>query len=235
MPDDMEFVKAAAQGTVEGLTAPLSDILKRILGPAADELGQSLRDYVHFRRQRFHRLISRSKEIFEQTNTQPTPIPLKVLKPILEYGSIEENDDLQDRWAALLVNTPGNRDSLPAAAEILKQLGPFEVLLLQMCYDNLREKDGYYPEFSEKPVNDVIKKWYGVLVEQHNFMRPSLGHTHDLAVLLDNLKRLGLLNPKPLATSSHDRLDLTSLGFELIRRCQIPSARADVGRGGAEG
>src|ERR1039458_2282523 len=46
MPDEAEMVAGAAKGTAEGLIKPFSDLLAILLGPAAEEVGLTLKDSV---------------------------------------------------------------------------------------------------------------------------------------------------------------------------------------------
>jgi hypothetical protein len=205
---------------VAGLIAPFAKLLNDLLGPGAEEFGLAIKDQVQFfRLERYRRLMERSQQMFESAHKKPDPIPLRLLLPILENGSLEEDDELQDRWAALLVNSSGENRLIPGAADILKQLSPYEVLVLQMCYDFVTIDYYGFPDLDKKPLNGMFRNWYIVLVEKHNFKQPSLGHVRDLEVMTDNLTRLGLIvNGK---TENTLKLTyMTRLGFEFISLCQ---------------
>jgi hypothetical protein len=223
---DPEVMKAVVQGTVEGLISPVAEMFRQITGGAAEEVGEALKNYVRsVTSRRLPRLMAISKEMFERANIVPRPVPPKLLMPILENGSVEEDDELQDRWAALLVNcSQANDDFMPAAPEILKQLNAYEVLLLQMCYEFVSINAHGHPALAKKPLNEVYQKWFTVLVEKYGFMRfsGSLGHAYRQAAMMDNLKRLGLLELKP-AGDGESNIHLTMLGFRFIELCQILS------------
>lgn len=221
--DDAELVKAGVEGMVGGIIAPFADLLDKLVGPATEEFGLALRDQVKFVRfKRSVRLLARTKEMFESMRRQPEPIALKVLLPILENGSVEEDDDLQDRWAALLVNSSlGNQRLLPGASEILKQLSPFEVLLLQMCCDSVHPR-GPFLELEKKPMNNTAHQWFAVLAKEHNFKKAGMAHQHEVDVMIDNLTRLGLLIRRPSKTDPN-AIYMTSLGYEFVGLCRIHS------------
>lgn len=188
MAGDEEMVKAGVEGAVGGLFAPFADILNKLLGPGAEELGLTIKDQVHFyRRKRYQRLMERSKLMFANLHKEPQPMEPKLSLPILEHGSLEANDDLQDRWAALLVNSSGKNKLLPGAPDILKQLAPFEVLLLQICWEfvHIGYRGPTTPDES-KPLNKLLdeplQKWFVHLVEKHKFKnRPGMQHHYDIA------------------------------------------------------
>lgn len=225
---DPEVVKAVVQGAVEGLISPAAELFRQITGGAAEEAGQALRAYVrNVCDRRLPRLMARSKQMFESARIVPHPLPAKILLPILENGSVEENDDLQDRWAALLVNCSSQDGSMSAfseyipASEILKQLNPYEVLLLQMCYEFVNTNSYGQPGVEKKPITTVYTEWLDTLVKKYDFMRlsGSLGHMHRQALIVDNLKRLRLIELKT-AEDGQSRLHLTNLGFRFTELCQ---------------
>jgi hypothetical protein len=215
------MIAALAKGTVQGLTAPLSELFLKLLGPGAEEAGLAIKDEIQLRRaKRRRRLLERSHEMFQVIHKEPEPIPLKLLLPIMENGSLEENDELQDRWAALLVNSSGTNMVLPGATDILKQLSPYEVLLLQMCYEFVCI-DVYpsNPRLYRKPLKDTIKKWCGVLDGQPNSWRPGMEHHVDRAVMTENLVRLGLFRLGKDAKGQTSPF-MTAVGYEFTRLCQ---------------
>jgi hypothetical protein len=169
--------------------------------------------------------MARSKQMFEKANVSPRPMPPKLLLPILENGSIEEDDDLQDRWAALLVNCSSEDWSMsslmPSAPDILKQLNAYEVLLLQMAFDFVTINYLGQPAVEKKPLTAVYANWLDTLVKKYDLMRwsGSLGHVHRQAVMVDNLKRLRLIELRT-SDDGQSRLHLTNLGFRFIELCQ---------------
>lgn len=202
--DDAEIIAAMAKGTVEGLTAPLPEFLRKLLGPAAKELGLTLKDEVRFFRfQRRQRLLARAQEMFEKAQKEPEPLPPKLIIPILENGSLEEDDELQDRWAALLVNSSPSR-VMPAAPEILRQLTALDVFLLQLCFDYLHkeqtkafEKTSLY-YISSQDLSQIIENWKDRLPKKfgESYGRPPSGRYGPRlfwGLTLDNVVRLRLL------------------------------------------
>lgn len=132
MSDDAEIVKAVAEGTMNGIMEPFKDLLSLLFKPVAGEIGEDLRDrYVTFRRTRTERLLTRTRQFIGERSVNPQPVPPKLLAAIIENGTLEEDDYLQDRWATLLAHSSEksgtNRDLLPSAVEILKQINKWEV------------------------------------------------------------------------------------------------------------
>src|SRR5438093_870698 len=83
----------------------LADTLRTIASPMAEELGLTLQDHVKvFRFQRQIRLLQKAREILDREGVEPRRVPLKLLAAVMDNATLEEDDSLQDMWAALLAN-----------------------------------------------------------------------------------------------------------------------------------
>src|ERR1035437_1006818 len=88
---------------VEKATEPIADLVKRLAGPAADEIGLTLQDSVKvYRAKRQYRLFEKRKMFFEKRGTKPNPVSLKLLLPALDYASVEDDENLHSMWARLV-------------------------------------------------------------------------------------------------------------------------------------
>jgi hypothetical protein len=230
MTDDADLVKAGTQGAVEGLLQPYASLISSLLGPAADEFGLMLRDHVRvFRARRMARLFQKTKEMVDGGQIDVLPIPLKLFLPIVDTASLEEDDELQDRWAALLINSSGS--AMPAAPDILRQLTKEDVFLLQLCFDhvNVLDVEAFsnmsYLDTTGVYVNSVVEEW-------KHLIGPKFGHHYPgsfkwgvpgiWGLTLDNVCRLGLLN---LGTGNEPQYFMTHLGYSFVHLCQDPSKR----------
>jgi hypothetical protein len=242
MADDTELVKAVIQGMTEGFTAPLAKIIDAIFGKAATQIGLALEDRAKEYRERQRRFFRRSKEMLDSTGKQPSKVPLKLLLPILQNGSVEEDDELQDRWAALLANASlGTR--VPGAIEVLAQLTTYDVLLLQSCYAFVRniELTKRYAEEQEAarnttmlppfdpsqfPLAEPFGNWQMTVAQRvhHNWVHTSrFGSPEEFSLTRENLERLDLLIYRDSSPF------LTGFGYRVASACQ-PPVRVEVSR-----
>jgi hypothetical protein len=85
-----------------------------------------------FRFKRSVRLLEKVKHIAEESGIELKAVPTKTLLPILENASVEDDEGLHDRWAALLANaaSPTSPRVPPSFVEILRQLSPRDACLL---------------------------------------------------------------------------------------------------------
>jgi hypothetical protein len=111
-----------------GALADVTDLLKKLAGPPFEQLGAILADTVSvYRVKNLLRTMEKTKRILEDAGLHPKPVPSRLLLPIFDTCSVEDNDDLQERWAGLLASASQEGDSLsPSFIETLKQLTPKE-------------------------------------------------------------------------------------------------------------
>jgi len=136
MPDELstEMVKQAFE--------PVSDLVKRIAGPLADEIGGYLGAIARpYRVTREVKAMQKTKQMLKEAGIAPQAVPPRLLVPILEGASIEDDEDLHSRWAALLANACASPNSVhPSFIEILRQLAPDDAHLLDRLYDSCKSK-----------------------------------------------------------------------------------------------
>lgn len=183
------------KGGIEALMKPFSDLLDKLAGPAVEEIGLTLQDHVRmFRLKRQLRLFERVKHMLHEAGLDAGRVPLKLLQPIIENASQEEDDDLQDRWAALLANAAVSEKSVhPSFIEVLKQLSSSDVLTLDVLDRKTTEQLGSKNriEVSADKVVAEIRQWLLEKgLERANFASVETELVQTGAA--ENLSRLGL-------------------------------------------
>ncbi len=119
-----------------------TDIIKSILGPATAEIAERLHDEV--RRYRFGRqleCLKKAEEMAKKAGFTPKAVPIKLLFPLLEGASLEENEDLHTMWAALLANASKSCDQpivRMGFIDALKHISRDSALLLNAIWKEVR-------------------------------------------------------------------------------------------------
>jgi hypothetical protein len=217
-----------AKEIVKQVAEPFQDVLKRLLGPAATEVGLSLADSARvWRFGQAVRLLGKVKKIAEDAHIELKPVAPSLLFPILDAGTLAD-DDLQTTWAALLTNaatTNFTTEVLPSFPDILKQLTPAEVRFL-----NTVERE---VEQDEAVRREHVKTGMGYQGEPY-VLCPLRKNTLNSAsrVMLGNLQRLGLLTPYRERDFDDDGsqnvfepanyLYLSQFGRAFVRACRPP-------------
>jgi hypothetical protein len=116
---------------------PIGGLLQRIAGPLADEIGDSLAIIARPYRIRLSlKMFQKTQRMLESAGITPQAVPPRLFLPIVESASIEDDEDLHTRWAALLANAATSHNSVhPSYIETLKQLAPVEARLLDALYE----------------------------------------------------------------------------------------------------
>jgi hypothetical protein len=221
MPDVFGIGKA-----VEKLMDPVGELAKKLAGPAAEEVGLTLQDSVKiWRAKRRYRLFEKMNEFISNAGFEPKPVALKVLLPVLDYASVEEDEDLHTAWAALLANAadPRQGDSiLPAFPHVLKELRPLDARFLSDLYNLTADRDNYGYRLDKQDLQLVYTLYNSAASEDFGF-RP-----FQLAV--SYLERLGVISKtydtfswtpdlKRVTESNHE---LTRFGVAFVRACRAP-------------
>lgn len=123
------------------LFGPVQDLFERLTGSAAEQYGLMWGDSVKMRRtKRLVKGLAKTKRMLAEAGFDPQAVPDKLLLPIFDGMSVEDDENLQDMWAALLANaaSPENADKVrPGFIATLKQMSPDEAGALDWIYDHL--------------------------------------------------------------------------------------------------
>jgi hypothetical protein len=203
---------------VEQLFVPFHELLGKLLGPAATEVGLSLGDSAKaWRFKRRIRVLQEVKRFVEETDKDIKPIATRLFFPAMDAASIEDDDEMQTRWAALLANEATSVGSVhPSFIDILKQLTPADARLLDDLCDWCEQKK--------------TRK----LVLGNLFTNPELRKLIDgNGKSLDNLVRLGLIQtdyemreqPYELGrpTQLESWYELSDFAIRFVLACRAPA------------
>lgn len=197
------------------------DFLDKLVTPALEEGGGILSDNVKF--WRFKNQINialKAKSFLESKGINPGKVLPKTLLPILESGSLEENEDMKNRWAAMLANAADPTTQIkirPSYPEILKQLSPLEAKLMDNFYESI--KDGAKEDIENQGImKEKVLKVFEISSDEYD-------------IIAENLFRLGLcqtpsskggvsIGDYPIVLRTYDFIKLTPLGIDFIKACK---------------
>lgn len=225
MADEIKETAKAVQETAKvtgkaiDATRDLGGFFARVFGGPLEEAGGILNDQLKFwRAERALRLARRFEDIRLQyeISSPISPVPLNFGIPLLEAASLQDNDQIQDMFARLLVNATNPQTKVEARrafVSILQDFGPLEALLLEkLCRT---PKEGFLEGSSIMTAN--LPDAYGSKGDEDN--RPS----PEVQLALWNLTRLGCVEPAGTwgGGSTVSVVTLTELGRELFRACSV--------------
>jgi hypothetical protein len=218
--------------TIVGLTVvakPAAELVKDFLGkmlaPTGDAIGKSLAypivEWQKRRVARANKLVADAAAAVAESGREPQPVPGRLLMPILERGSLEEDAQLHERWVDLLRNAAiDSTEILPSFVTILGELSAAEAHVLQTLNRFSAQRKTTSHEWDTTVMSLA-------LVEE---MIQSVGGDQRMEVIIANLRRLALIEtPTFYRTNESENLILLRLspfGITFVRACSRPEGIA---------
>lgn len=199
--------------------------LDKVAGPAVDEVGVLVQDNVRlFRFRNQLRMLGRAQKMLVDAGVEPRQVPLKTLLPLLEGVSLEDNDLLSDKWAALLASAanPQSRAVVqPSFPELLKQLSATEAILLDKLNDTIQSIPVPKEEWIYHGINGAfIKQQLGLQEDDFDIATENLFR---LRLCAPPAPALGESLPDRVQTQTKDVLCLTTFGYAFVVACTPPT------------
>jgi hypothetical protein len=226
------MLESAMIGAAAGFAAGRAGhFLDELLKPTAALIGTDIAErYREWRGQNLADVLIQANDFAQTAGLSVGPVPGRILFPILEYASMEDDASLRRLWASLLANAASQSSlgkTLPAFAEILRQLTPVEATLLQYLHFRrirLRVGDHWHP------------------ATELEVRRRFLLEGDDYFVAMGDLDRLQLVEGRRRATAQtasfkdiaelaadrwhwsvrYKHIGLTALGLRFIEHCTAP-------------
>ena len=216
-PDEQELAKHS----IEVAFSPVRDVCAKLFGQPAEEMGAMFADVVRvFRYRQTVRLVKLLQDVKAEAaalGIELGRVPDKTLLPLLEGASLEEDEDMHERWKWLLLNASDPEISSvirPLFPDILRRLSPSDVKVLDLVCETR---------------DLVIDR--DQLIEFHGS-----GNDSAFQVTLDTLLGLRLLTNSPSSSipsqsgkgilmQFRDDFVVTELGTEFVRACRNRARR----------
>lgn len=206
-------------------------VFKAVLGPSIREISETWGDSFKLRRFKNQvNILLKAQKILEEKNLDPKKVELKILVPMLEFSSLEEDENLQKRWANLIANIvtlEGNLLLKQNSLDILKKISSEEAKFLDHLF--IQIKNQRYTKFEKQRTYQVSTKYtkpedYPL----HSFLFKvsklsiinNITTQAELDLMLSNLVALGLVKWAPQvdvisAEKSYTDPDDTSLNIDI--------------------
>lgn len=214
-----EIAKATGKG-IDAAREAGGFIAKYIHGPLEQATGIWTDKLKYTRWERQVTLMHRANaKMAELGLSEPIhALPLKIAIPILQEGSMEEDDYLQDRWANLLVNASSGVEVRATYISMLRDMTSLDVQILARIYS--------YPDEPGRVqavlINDLPASTRLLEPgEQVSYEHPNL--PQEVALSVENLVRLGCIKPaEGFAGAIHYGCMLyTVLGRGFVAACTL--------------
>lgn len=204
------------------------DLFHRLTGPVCDDIGAIISDSMKpYRAKNLVRVIQETGRILRDAGLPANAVPTRLLFPIADASSIEDNETLQDMWAGLLATASQQTDSVsPSFIETLKQMTPddarhFEVICQDSVkhFNDIRERNNNYVGYVVE-VRDRICDGMTVAPWAFGGFRFNGPEKFDVppSVYPDTYERLGLIRRNFEVSSSFDRREIYADSNDIHQR-----------------
>lgn len=216
-------------GLLKNLSEPVKEFLSAIINTPAKEAGEWAADAIRGKRfQTQVKILNKAQKLVEDSGISPGYINMKVLVPLLESGSLEDDGDIVNMWANLLATASVSKKVRTSYVGILKELEPVEARIMQHIYQLIVEEYGY--EFN--PENEYVA------FLKSDEIRNVFGLVNaEFEQAIDNLYRLKLLSPPastldfienkdiPFAHYTKKEIGVTYLGYHFCLACNFNKSK----------
>lgn len=235
MPDPLVILGLSYAG--KEAVAVVGEFVRDVFGASARAAGKGLAAPIEVwaerRAENAKRVIVEASQLVQESGGTASAVPGRVLMPLLEKASLEENDELHERWVALLANAAMNPEViLPAFVSILGELSPVEARLLRRLFE-LGAEIRYMDDALDSPTRTPADSGHQLkrrrdLAESQRFMQLiahcRVDNVQKALILLANLARLGLVVMSGVIERPHTvtRVRLSKFGKAFIQACSAP-------------
>lgn len=225
-----EIAKAVTD--VTNLARDLGSFFEKILGPGLAHLGGSFADWASvYRYQNSLRLADKVERIHRERGiTETIAIPPRLALPLLQQSSQEDDDYLQNMWAALIANATDPAQKIQASrvfVGLIADLEPIDALVLFAIHAD----EVANPHRHRLLGTDLSDEEYAEKKRNIFWLSKTVDHDMEsLNISLETLGRLGLVNDEIAHDSANSvtfvplthpqaELALTFTGRALLRAC----------------
>jgi len=230
LPAPKDPMSTVIEKGIEEAAKAAKDYLDKLIAPGLEQGGGIIGDTVaYWRFKNKVNLVLKAKAFLETKGIEPKRLLPEVVAPLLEAGSLEAENDMKDRWAALLASAAAEPSSVPPAfPRILSELSSTEAQILEWMANRAHFQMGWVATFQEifnKHFLYGAEEQYEVLMGnlvRLNLCRPSL--SPDLTVEENANRRTQWPPGQRTEWLSYQRVEITRLGIAFVRACRAPDS-----------
>jgi len=174
-------------------------------------------------------VLTKAQEMLREADIHAGPLPMKTAVPLLQHASLEEDEYLRGKWAAMLANAAAPSGNVRACfAEVLRQLTPQATLFLDALLTLTEERmAGVVTNPSENHRGDPTKN----LGMQHELLAlfrktVQIANADDVgsefSSVLDSLRRNNIIDGPVLGRA---QISFSAFGLEFARSCRPPGTK----------
>lgn len=158
------------------------------------------------------KIIKQAKVILKQNNIEASTVPLKILFPLLEKSSLEEDEALQNKWAKLLAYASYSKEFeyTKSFINILDQLTVLEANILDWMDEKIEKKPNYIFSIKETATANNTKEDKLIII---------FGNFSRLGLIMQETKGQGINFSLTINIQPNREYKITSFGKKFLHIC----------------
>jgi hypothetical protein len=183
--------------------------VQTVITPPLEQVGGLLADSVKsWRLNNQISIVIKAENLLKERGVKTKKISLKAMAPLLEECSLEDDENLQLKWAALLANTVAENSAIKTNifTSTLKEMTAEDAEIFQIIFEHCT-------------ISTPTEKGIEVTHRRRAISPDAFKDYPDIDLIFDNLKRLRLI--REIATHGSDRVPVvvSELGLKFMAAC----------------
>lgn len=187
-------------------------LLKVLFGQSFEEFGGLMADQVRLRRFNNQiKIFSKAQEKLKENKIDPKKVSLKVLAPLIEYSSLEEEENLQEKWANLIAHIVEDGNQVvfyQNCISILNKISSEEGKLIDTLHSILKRRRKEIYERKLENYNRMVDRY-----PEMEISKPKALESYSLNTLKFNMSTLSKQLKIAIADLEFSITNLISLGL----------------------
>jgi aspartate carbamoyltransferase catalytic subunit len=199
---------------LDTITETAKEFVQKVITPPLEEVGLMFADKVKLWRFKNQvNIVAKADEYLKSKGIKTRKVSLKIMAPLLEECSLEEDESLQANWIALLANTvsEGSQINSTIYSHILSQMTKDDATIFEIIYNNSTKTH------VSQDLSVTVKGFNVINVRGLIKMLPNGA----AFVSIDNLMRLRLIKDVKTHSLETEMVALTDLGFRFMSSCRM--------------
>lgn len=203
---------------IQGDQKAINDFFNGILPEFIKDGTGIINDHVKFWRWNLQmNIIKKTQEKITSSGLSKKQVPLKILVPIIQNSSLEEDPTIQNKWSNMLANAvTGKVDVSPNYAAILNELSTIEVSILDRIYLEVNKESDYQ---KRKLMQFDAEKIRLMLTISEDKMDLIIENLYRLNLFQSPAGQGAMLGNFPFALRTNKVFEFTTLGYEFVKAC----------------
>lgn len=183
--------------------------VQTVITPPLEQVGGLLADKVKsWRLNNQIAIVIKAENLLKERGVKTKKVSLKVMAPLLEECSLEDDENLQQKWAALLANTVSENSTVKTNlfTSTLKEMTAEDAEVFQVI-------------FGHCTISTPTERGIEVTHSRRAISPDAFKDYPDIDLVFDNLKRLRLI--REITTHGSDRVPVvvSELGLKFMLAC----------------